>query len=74
MNNTLIQANITDEVRGRVMSVYMMTIGLMPFGTLPAAWIAEAVGAPIVVAAGGAVLLLSTVAFAVLHPRLLRLE
>ncbi len=32
----IVQLNITDEVRGRVMSVYMMTFGLMPLGALPA--------------------------------------
>jgi len=39
VNNTLIQTNITDDIRGRIMSVYMMAFGLMPLGVLPASWI-----------------------------------
>lgn len=57
MNNTLIQMSVNDEMRGRVMAVYLMTWGLMPFGTLPMGALADAFGAPWAVAAGG---LLST--------------
>lgn len=53
VNNTLIQLVIPDEVRGRVMSVMMMSFGLMPLGSVPAGIIAEAVGARYVVVAGG---------------------
>lgn len=54
-NNTLIQLMVADEYRGRVMSVYMMTWGLMPFGTLPMGWLAEHLGAPTAVALHGGV-------------------
>ncbi|RIK46174.1 MAG: MFS transporter, partial [Chloroflexi bacterium] len=53
MNNTLIQMSVSDEMRGRVMAVYLMTWGLMPFGTLPMGALADAFGAPWAVAAGG---------------------
>jgi MFS family permease len=52
VNSTLIQMLIPDEVRGRVMSLMMMTFGLTPLGTVPIAAVAEAYGAP--VAVGGA--------------------
>ena len=45
-NNTLLQLHVDDEVRGRVLSVYLLTWGLLPFGTLPAGTIADAWGAP----------------------------
>ena len=53
LNNTILQMSVSDEFRGRVLSVYLMTWGLMPFGTLPMGALAEAFGAPIAVAAGG---------------------
>jgi MFS family permease len=46
-NQTLIQANCDDAYRGRVMAMYMMTIGLMPLGTLPAGAMADAWGVPV---------------------------
>jgi MFS family permease len=53
--NTLIQAMVPDQLRGRVMSLYaMMFLGMMPIGSLFAGAIAEHVGAPITVAMGGA--------------------
>ena len=61
LNNTLVMTNTSHEVRGRVMSVYMMTWGLMPMGVLPAGAIAEVVGVQWVVGAGGAILVLLVV-------------
>jgi len=53
--NTLIQAMVPDQLRGRVMSLYaMMFLGMTPLGSLLAGWIAERIGAPITVAIGGA--------------------
>lgn len=54
VNNTSIQLIIPDEVRGRVMSVMMMTWGLMPLGGVPAGIAAEHIGVRPVVAVGGA--------------------
>ena len=52
--NTLIQAMVPDQLRGRVMSIYtMMFLGMMPIGSLFAGTIAEHVGAPITVGLGG---------------------
>jgi MFS family permease len=50
VNNTIIQLLIPDEVRGRVMSLMMMTFGLTPLGTVPVSAVAEAFGAPAAVA------------------------
>jgi len=72
-NNTLLLTNTEDRVRGRVMSLYMMTIGLFPIAVLPAAAIAESLGVPLAVGAGGAILVLFTLAMALLRPTLRRL-
>ena len=74
VNNTLVQSNVTDEIRGRVMSVYMMTFGLMPIGALPIGALAEYVGAPLSVGVGGAIVAIFAVAMTVLRPSLRRLE
>ncbi|TAK61153.1 MAG: MFS transporter [Dehalococcoidia bacterium] len=60
VNNTAIQMVIPDEVRGRVMSVMMMTFGLMPLGAVPAGIAAQSLGAPPVVAAGAVLFIAST--------------
>lgn len=52
-SNTLIQAMVPDELRGRVMSVYsMMFMGMGPFGALIAGAIADRLGAPLAVIMG----------------------
>ena len=62
VNNTAIQLLIPDAVRGRVMSLMMMTFGLTPLGTVPVSAAAEAWGAPAAVAGASAL----TIVFAVL--------
>lgn len=52
LNNTLIHLHIDDEVRGRVMGVYMLTFGLYPLGGLPLGVLAELIGAPLAVTTG----------------------
>jgi MFS family permease len=64
--NTLIQAMVPDQLRGRVMSLYSMSfLGLTPIGSLLAGKIADRVGAPITVAIGG----LATVASGLVFSR-----
>jgi len=57
-NNILVQSKVPDDVRGRVMGLYMMTFGLNSFGTLPAGAIADSLGAPLAVGGGGAIIAL----------------
>lgn len=47
--NTLLQLTVEDTVRGRVYSVYLLTWGLLPLGTLPAGALADTWGAPLAV-------------------------
>ncbi len=62
LNNTLIQTIIPDAVRGRVMSLMMMTFGITPLGTLPAGWVAREYGVRVAVAGGGLLLVLFSIA------------
>lgn len=72
-NNTLLQTNSAIELRGRVMSVYMMLWGLTPLGTLPAGAAADVIGIPGVVIFQGAIVLLVFSSLAILS-RLPKLE
>ena len=63
-SNTLIQAMVPDELRGRVMAVYsMMFMGMAPIGALLAGVLAGNIGAPQTVALGGAVCILGAIVF-----------
>jgi len=53
-SNTLIQAMVPDELRGRAMAMYtMMFMGMAPIGSLLSGALAGAIGAPMTVALGG---------------------
>ncbi len=53
--NTLLQQLVTDEMRGRVMSLFVLSfIGTAPFGNLLAGALAERRGAPVALALCGA--------------------
>jgi MFS family permease len=70
-SNTLIQAMVPDELRGRVMAVYsMMFMGMAPFGALWAGWVAERIGAPHTVAIGGVACVGGALIFGVRLPSL----
>jgi MFS family permease len=53
-SNTLIQAMVPDELRGRAMAMYtMMFMGMAPIGSLLSGVFADTIGAPWTVAVGG---------------------
>jgi MFS family permease len=57
MLSSLVQLNAPNEMRGRVMSIYMVAFrGGMPLGSLAAGWLATGVSAPIVLVANGLML------------------
>jgi MFS family permease len=52
-SNTLIQAMVPDQLRGRVMALYsMMFMGMAPFGALFGGAIADRLGAPLTITLG----------------------
>ncbi|MFN2431820.1 MAG: MFS transporter [Gemmatimonadota bacterium] len=69
--NTLIQELVTDEMRGRVMSMFGLAfMGTLPVGNLLAGAGARAVGAPLAFTLAGALLILIAGLLASLSPRL----
>ena len=71
LNQILIMGQIEDRYRGRVMSIFMMNFGLMPFAVLPAGIIADVVG-PQPVLAGLGVLIIVFSALVLVKERRLR--
>jgi MFS family permease len=73
--NSLVQTNVIDTLRGRVMSIYsMIFFGFMPLGSLVMGLIAARFNEPIAVTIGGGSLLLSAFLIWFLVPRLRALE
>ena len=63
-SNTLVQAMVPDELRGRVMAVYsMMFMGMAPIGALFSGSAANYLGAPLTVAIGGAACIVGSILF-----------
>lgn len=56
-NNTVIQASVDPAVRGRVMSVLLMSFGVMPLGVIPVTAAADAFGAPAAITGTSVVML-----------------
>jgi MFS family permease len=63
-SNTIIQTLVSEDKRGRVMSYYTMAfVGMAPFGSLLAGWMAHVIGAPWTVIVNGAVVVLGALWF-----------
>ena len=67
ITNTLLQLNVPEEMRGRVMSVYtLIPMGLMPLGAMVMGTVGSAIGVPLTIAIGAVIVL----AFAIMAFRL----
>ena len=73
-NNSVIQASVPAEYRGRVMSVMMMSFGLMPLGVIPITLASDQFGPAVTVATSSALLIAAVLALALFAPRLRRLR
>lgn len=71
---SLIMSNTPSDLIGRVMSIFIMTWGLMPLSALPAGALAQVFSAPLVVSSGGAILFVFLIAMSFIHPPLKRLR
>lgn len=74
LNMTLVMTHSPKEMVGRVMSIYMMTFGLMPVATLPAGALAEVIGAPTTVVGFGIFMVLFLVVITLVEPRIRKLS
>jgi predicted MFS family arabinose efflux permease len=70
MISSLVQLITTNEMRGRVMSVYNVAFrGGMPFGSIASGWLIPIFSAPVVIAANGLLLVLLGVYFLTVQRR-----
>jgi MFS family permease len=71
VSNTLLQKLVTDEMRGRVMSMFMLSfIGAMPIGNLIAGAASQRFGVQRTLAAGGAIIAIFVAVVAARSPKL----
>jgi MFS family permease len=74
LNTTLLQTHASDEMRGRVMSVFFLNRGLVPLGTVFFGFLAEAIGAQITVSIMGSVVILMALLTILRVPRMRQVE
>ena len=74
VNNALLMSVTPDNLMGRVMSIFSMTFGLMPLGTVSYGALAKIIGAPLTVAGGGLIFALFLAALTVARPALRELK
>lgn len=72
-NSTLLLTNTDERMLGRVMGIYVVTLGLLPAGALPMGAVAEHFGVQTAVRIGGILVVAFTLALAVWRPQLKRL-
>jgi MFS family permease len=72
--NTILQVNLPDRLRGRVMGIFGLTWDLMPVGGMIAGTIAEFAGAPVAVGFGGLMVAAMAAFVAIAVPNIRRLE
>lgn len=69
--NTILQIRVSDEFRGRVMSVFMFTFaGLMPFGNLIAGAVSQVLGVSLTVMLSGIICAVFFVIITILYPEI----
>lgn len=74
LSTTLIQSSVSDEMRGRVMSAYMLTWGMSAFGSLLMGFIGSTFGVPVAIAVGGVLVMTLCAAIIFKFPEIARLQ
>ncbi len=70
LNMSMVQLTVSQQMRGRVMSVIMMSFGLMPVGAVPISFIADHVGIASALVASATALLIAIVLVGVSVPEI----
>ena len=67
-NNSVLQMTTPDHMRGRVIGVYMMDIGMMPLGGLIAGTIADLFSVQAALITGSSVALILVILITIMNP------
>ena len=73
MEHTLLQKNVPEEMRGRAVGAWVLSIGMGPVGTMYLGLVADRIGAPLAVGINGAIVSVLALAVLVGLPRVRRL-
>ncbi len=69
--NTLLQKLVTDQMRGRVMSMFLLSfMGTMPIGNILAGWASHRFGVPNTLATGGLIIVIFAITMMIFNRRL----
>ena len=71
---TLVQVYASPDMRGRVMSLGMMTFGIQPMSSIPLGFVAERIGTPDALFITGALLMVGTAAMFAVYPAFRRVD
>jgi hypothetical protein len=74
LNRGLLQLQVDAHMRGRILSIDIMSHGLMPIGLIPISFIAETHDVGTALMVSGAALLLITLLLAVVSPTIRRVD
>ena len=74
LNRGMLQMQVDDHMRGRVMSIDMMSHGLMPLGVFPVSWIAERYGVGMGLVFSGSMFVFVTLLCLLLVPAVRRVD
>ena len=74
LNMSMVQLALKPEMRGRVMSIFMMTFGLMPLGAAPMSLMAEHVGIDYAIQLSALLLAVTVVGLALAFPAIRKLD
>ena len=74
MTMTMTQVLSVPQMRGRMMSIAMMTFGAMPLSALPFGALAERTGTPDALLVSGVLLVILTTLFAIVYPPFRRVD
>ena len=74
LNMTLLQTYVTEEMRGRIMSIILMTFGVMPLSVVPFAAMAEKIGTPDALTISGIALFVFSAVFAITNHQIRKID
>ena len=74
LNRGLLQLQVEDHMRGRILSIDMMSHGLMPLGLIPISYIAESTSVATGIVASGCAFLLAVMLLVLITPSIRRVD